>query len=159
MFGRMMDERLAKLHFWPSLIFITLVFGGQLIAGYSGQQRRLYDPFQYTFLEHLRSLNLKTSWAAFLLAASQTFFVVNFFRSMFAGKRAEDNPWKVPTLEWTISSPPPHYNFKEIPTVYRGPFEFANPEVEKAIGRDWLGQTEPLPDGVREPSAAMSAVS
>ena len=42
------------MHFWCSVIFITLVFCGQLVAGYAGQQRRLYDPYQYTFLQHLR---------------------------------------------------------------------------------------------------------
>ena len=56
MYGRMMDEKLGKAHFAFSIIFITLVFGGQLVAGYSGHQRRLYDPYQYTFLEHLLPL-------------------------------------------------------------------------------------------------------
>src|SRR5262245_1209420 len=45
MFGRMMSERVGRLHFWGSVIGITLVFGGQLLAGWSGQQRRLYNPF------------------------------------------------------------------------------------------------------------------
>src|SRR5438270_1402253 len=57
MFGRQMDQRLGKIHFWWSVVFITLVFTGQLLAGYSGQSRRLYDPYQYSFLKHLLPLN------------------------------------------------------------------------------------------------------
>jgi cytochrome c oxidase subunit 1 len=152
MFGRMMDERLGKLHFWTSVIFISLVFGGQLLVGYTGQQRRLWDPHQYTFLQHILPLNRATSWAAFALGLSQLFFVYNWFNSLVRGPRAEDNPWKVGTLEWTVSSPPPHYNYKEIPTVLRGPHEYADPKVIELLGRDWLGQTEVLPE--LPPSAA-----
>jgi cytochrome c oxidase subunit 1 len=142
MFGRNMNDSLGKLHFWGSVIFITLVFTGQLIVGYSGQQRRLFDPFQYIYNHHLRDLNRLTSFAGFLLAASQLFFVINFFRSVFAGSKAEVNPWKVGTLEWTVPSPPPHHNFDTIPTVVRGPHEFSNPDVRRELGRDWIGQTE-----------------
>jgi cytochrome c oxidase subunit I len=146
MFGRKMSEGLAKTHFWGSVVFITLVFCGQLVAGFSGQQRRLYDPYQYTFLQHLLPLNRMTSYAAFLLALFQLPFVYNFFKSIFAGEKAEQNPWNVGTLEWThAASPPPHYNFANIPTVVRGPHEFANPEVKAALGKDWIGQAEELP--------------
>ncbi|HKQ68031.1 MAG TPA: cbb3-type cytochrome c oxidase subunit I [Polyangiaceae bacterium] len=146
MFGRNMNEGLGKAHFWGSVIFITLVFTGQLIVGYSGQQRRLYDPFQYETLQHLRGLNRLTSFFGFCLATSQVFFVINFFRSVFAGTKAEANPWQLPTLEWQIASPPPYHNFDVIPTVVRGPHEFANPAVKKALGRDWLDQTEEFPE-------------
>jgi len=146
MFGKMMNETLAKTHFWGSIIFITLVFSGQLIAGYAGHQRRLFDPYQYTFLEHLRPLNKATSHAAFALGISQLVFVVNFFWSIFAGKKAERNPWKIGTLEWEIESPPKHHNYDVIPTVVRGPHEYANPDAKKLLGRDWLTQTEELPE-------------
>jgi cytochrome c oxidase subunit 1 len=147
MFGRNMNQTLGKLHFWGSVIFITLVFSGQLIVGYSGQQRRLFDPFQYHFLEHLRDLNRMTSFAGFCLAASQVFFVINFFKSVFAGSKAEANPWGLPTLEWETTSPPPYHNFDVIPVVVRGPHEFANPAVKKALGRDYLNQTEEWNEG------------
>ena len=63
-----------------------------------------------------------------------------------AGEKAEQNPWQVGTLEWTLCpSPPPHYNYATPPIVIRGPHEFANPDVIKALGRDWIGQTEPMP--------------
>jgi cytochrome c oxidase subunit 1 len=146
MFGRKMNEPLAKFHFWTSATFITLVFVGQLIAGYAGQQRRLYDPYQYTFLRHLLPLNRWTSYFAFALGASQLVFAYNFLRGVFAGEKAEQNPWSIGTLEWTMApSPPPHYNYAPIPKVLRGPHEFANPEIRKALGRDWVGQAEELP--------------
>jgi cytochrome c oxidase subunit 1 len=144
MFGRLMDERLSKLHFWWSAVFITLVFSGQLLAGYSGQSRRLYDPYQYDFLKHLRPLNQYTSYAAFILIAGQFVFIYNFLHSVFAGKKAPENPWQVGTLEWFTTSPPPHHNYDVIPTVLRGPHEFADPQVRERLGRDWIGQAEVL---------------
>jgi cytochrome c oxidase subunit 1 len=146
MFGRMMNETWGKVHSWFSVIFITLVFNGQLIVGYAGQQRRLWDPFQYTFLEHLAPLNQWTSYAAFVLGLSQIIFVVNFFHSLVAGKEATANPWEVGTLEWTVSSPPPNYNFERIPVVHTGPHEFNNPKVREHLGRDWIAQSEPIPE-------------
>ena len=53
----MMNETLGKRHFWLTSSPITLVFGGQLVVGYAGMQRRLYDPYEYEFLEHLHPLN------------------------------------------------------------------------------------------------------
>jgi cytochrome c oxidase subunit I len=159
MYGRNMDQTLGKWHFWFSVVFITLVFCGQLVAGYGGHQRRLFDPYQYTFLQHMLPLNRWTSYFAFILAASQVTFVVNFFKSVFAGSKAESNPWEVGTLEWTLPSPPVHHNFDVVPTVFRGPHEYANPEVKKALGRDWIGQTEELPKSEKasEPAAAAGA--
>ncbi len=158
MFGRKMNEPLAKAHFWISAVFITLVFCGQLVAGFSGQQRRLYDPYQYTFLRHLLPLNRWTSYFAFALGAGQLLFVYNFLRSVFAGQKAEQNPWGIGTLEWTMTtSPPPHGNYWPIPTVLRGPHEFANPEIKKALGRDWVGQAEELPSTVASPARTPAA--
>ena len=146
MFGRQMNQTLAKVHFYFSVIGVTAVFCGQLLAGYAGQQRRLYDPFQYAYIENLQSLNQYTSYFAFALGLGQLAFILNFFYSLFAGKKAEKNPWEVGTLEWTeCDSPPVHHNFDVIPVVLRGPYEFNNPEVAEKLGRDWIGQTEKLP--------------
>ncbi len=154
MFGRLTNVFLGKAHFWISVTFITLVFTGQLIAGYSGQQRRLHNTDSYTFLKHLMPLNRWTSYFAFALAAGQLLFVINFFWSLFKGEKADANPWQVSTLEWTVASPPPHHNYDKIPTVYRGPHEYANPEGRQALGRDWVGQSEALPS-----DATVSAVA
>jgi len=158
MFGRMMNETLGKVHFWGSVVFITLVFGGQLLAGYSGQHRRLFDPFQYEYISHLKMLNRWTSFFAFALAGTQVAFIVNFFYSIFAGKKAVDNPWEVTSLDWThTATPPVYHNFDIVPTVVRGPHEFANPEVKRALKRDYIDQVEELPlagSATGEPVAA-----
>jgi cytochrome c oxidase subunit 1 len=147
MFGRTMNESLGKFHFWGSVVFITLTFGGQLLAGYAGQHRRLFDPFQYEYIAHLRLLNRMTSMFAFSLFAVQISFVVNFFYSIFTGKKATQNPWEVTTLEWThAASPPVFHNFDVIPLVVRGPHEFANPVVKERLKRDYLDQVEELPE-------------
>jgi cytochrome c oxidase subunit 1 len=146
MFGRKMDERMAKAHALLTTLGLTGVFVGQLIAGYAGHQRRLYDPYQYNFLHNLLPLNRAVSWIAFALIAAQVLFVINFFKSIWAGEKATANVWEVGTLEWTnTTSPPPHHNFDDIPTVHRGPHEFNNPDVKKVLGKDWIGQSEDLP--------------
>jgi cytochrome c oxidase subunit I len=142
MFGRKFSEPLARAHFWISFLFITATFTGQLIVGYAGHQRRLFDPYVYEFLKHLLPLNRATSMFAFILGGSQVLFVYNFIMSIVRGPKAEANPWGATTLEWTISSPPPHYNYDPVPTVYRGPHEFAVPGVKEKLGKDWLGQSE-----------------
>jgi cytochrome c oxidase subunit I len=143
MFGRMMSEGLGKLHFWPTFLALNVVFGGQLLIGWAGMQRRLYDPSAYEFLAHLLPWNVWISRAAYVLGAAQLVFVVNFFVSLRWGKPAPANPWEVGTLEWTLPSPPPHHNFDVIPTVVRGPHELGHPDA-LARGKDWLGQDEVL---------------
>jgi cytochrome c oxidase subunit 1 len=142
MFGRHMSEPLGKLHFWLTITSLNAVFGSQLLIGWAGMQRRLYDPSVYEFLRPLLPLNRYISHAAFILGASQLVFVFNFFWSLARGKKAEDNPWQVGTLEWTTPSPPPVHNFDELPVVRQGPHELGNPAVRARFGRDWLGQTE-----------------
>ncbi len=159
MYGRALDERLGKVHFWFSLVGFTLVFGGQLLVGWAGQQRRLFDPFQYTFIQGLRGLNRGTSIVAFVLFAGQFAFVWNFFRTVFGkAEPAGANPWEATTLEWTdTTSPPPFHNFDVIPRVVRGPHEFGSPEVKRLLGRDWVGQAEKVPALDEAPVATAKA--
>jgi cytochrome c oxidase subunit I len=140
-----MNRPLGKVHFWLTILSLNVVFCGQLLIGYAGMQRRLYDPSAYDFLKPLLKLNRGISHAAFLLGAAQLIFVVNFFWSLARGRKADANPWQVGTLEWTVPSPPPHHNFDRIPVVRQGPHELGNPRVIEALGRDWLAQDEELP--------------
>ncbi len=148
--GRMYNFTLAKLHFWFSVIPITVVFCGMLLIGFSGMQRRLYNLEMYEFSKRLLPMNQLVSYVAFTLFFGQIFFIYNFIHSVFRGRQAPANPWEVGTLEWSIPSPPPHHNYDVIPTVLHGPHEFNNPKVK---GKDWLGQWEEIPDaGYREPA-------
>ena len=126
--GRQMVGWLGKLHFWPSLIFINGVFMPMFIQGMAGVQRRLYDPMQYAHAQPTQVLNVVMSVSAWLLGLAQIPFIVNFFYSIFWGRKADQNPWQATTLEWTAPSPPPHGNFTSEPVVYRGPYEYASPD-------------------------------
>jgi cytochrome c oxidase subunit I len=145
MFGRMMDSRLGKIHFWITFLGMTFVFAGQLMVGYAGQNRRLWNPFAYDIFKPLQPLNQWTSYAAFALFFGQAIFIWNFLYSMYRGKKADANPWQVGTLEWSIPSPAPVHNFDKIPIVYRGPHELSDPAMKAKLGRDWVGQAEELP--------------
>ena len=153
MFGRMMDERLAKWHFWLSFISINGVFCAMLVVGYGGMQRRLWNASDYMTFRHLAPISKIASYSAFLLGVTQFLFVYNFFKSIFAGKKAVANPWEVGTLEWSIPSPPAHHNFDVIPHVSHGPHEFNNPAV---TGKDWLGQWESIDDEPEVPPKAQA---
>jgi len=151
MFGRVMNTTLGHLHFWPTFVFYNLAFFPQHFLGVGGMMRRIYNPTQYEFLVHLQWWNVFITWSAFALGLAQLFFVINFFWSLFAGKKAPLNPWEANTLEWIAPSPPPHLNWGDkIPTVYRGPYEYASPEVDE----DYLPQSRFLPTGTRAPAGA-----
>ncbi len=141
MFGRMMNETLGKIHFALTLVGLSVVFILMFRLGAGGHMRRIADPMSYSFLKSLGATNVQITHAAFTVFVGQIVFLVNLVYSLFRGPVAPENPWDCTTLEWTTTSPPPHYNFKAIPTVHRGPFEYSNPEV---TDRDWIAQTEPL---------------
>ncbi len=143
MFGRMMNEPLGKVHFVLTFIFYNLVFFPMHNLGLQGMMRRIYDFTQYEFLQPLQPMNRFITMFAFALISTQVLFVINFFWSIFKGKKASNNPWNSNTLEWTVPSPPPHGNFAQMPTVYRGPYEYSSPESDD----DFLPQTTPPRDG------------
>lgn len=129
MFGRMLDETLGKIHFWGSIIAFNVIFIPLFITGAAGDQRRIYSYAQFAEqarpgLQHLR---MTATIALLVFITFQFVFIFNFVWSLRHGKRAEANPWLANTLEWTVPSPPPHGNFAELPTVYRGPYEYSSP--------------------------------
>jgi cytochrome c oxidase subunit 1 len=142
MFGRMMNPVLGHLHFWPTFVFFNLTFFPMHIIGVGGHMRRIYNPLQYEFLQHLQHWNVLMTVGAICLGLSQIPFFVNFAWSLFAGRRAPLNPWNATTLEWSAPSPPPHLNWGDrLPTVYRGPYEYSVPEAPE----DFLPQWQPAP--------------
>jgi len=125
--GRKMNELLGKIHFFFSFIFINGVFMPMFILGLAGVSRRLYDPMQYAHAQPTQPLNVFISISAWCLGLAQIPFIINFFWSIFAGKKTDQNPWQATTLEWTAPSPPPHGNFAKAPVIYRGPYEYSVP--------------------------------
>ena len=142
MFGRMMDERLGKLHFWITIVAFNGIFLPLFLTGAAGDHRRIYNyqhfPEQWT--SSLQNLRVFATIALLVLIAAQVIFFVNFIKSLKSGPKAERNPWKANTLEWVAPSPPPHGNFAEMPTVYRGPYEYGTP----GRSEDYWPQNEPV---------------
>ena len=144
MFGRMMDEKLAKIHFWATMIPLNGIFMGMMMVGWAGMHRRLYNPFVYEFMHKMIPVNQFITYSAIAMGMAQFIFLYNLFKTVFSKNypAAPANPWNVGTLEWSIPSPAPHYNFKEIPHVKCGPHELGNPNLPE--GRDFQYQTEEL---------------
>jgi len=147
MFGRMMNTTLGYIHFVLTFIAFNITFFPMHIIGIAGHPRRImgsrWDAVAgtgYQYLEPVQWMNKMMTHGAFLLAIAQVFFFVNFFWSLFKGKKAPQNPWNANTLEW-VAAPTPtiHGNFgPTLPTVYHGPYEYGNP----AVSEDYLPQTK-----------------
>ncbi len=144
MFGRMMDERLGKIHFFLSFVFFNGTFFLMHIIGMHGHPRRIADPTVYEYLRGsgIMGMNQFMTLSAFALGLSQLVFAYNFFYSLIAGPKAPDNPWHANSLEWSATtSPPPYFNFERLPTVYHAPYEYSVP----GVATDYLPQTQPRP--------------
>ncbi len=140
MFGRLMNERLGKFHFWITFIGVYCIFVPMHTMGIVGMPRRFAQFTEYEYLKTLHPLVVLVTIAAITTVLVQIVFYFNLIWSIFKGKRASDNPWDATTLEWTTASPPPHDNFAgHLPVVYRGPYEFAVP----GAANDFVMQTEP----------------
>ena len=140
MFGRMMNESLARWHFWFSFIGTYAIFMPMHYLGMAGMPRRYSQLTEVAYLHNLIPLQKFITYAAFITIAGQLIFLVNLFWSMFKGKKAVDNPWEATTLEWITATPPPHDNFGgQTPVVHNGPYEYSVPGAP----RDYVMQTDP----------------
>ncbi len=141
MFGRMMNETLGKIHFWGSIIPFNCIFIPLFVLGAAGQHRRIYNYEHFPELAgpQFQDVRVFATTALLVMLVFQLVFFYNCFISWRSGKKAGKNPWKANTLEWTAASPPPHGNWKELPTVYRGPYEYSVPGREL----DYWPQNEP----------------
>ena len=113
--GRMLNDNLGKLHFWLVMLGSNLTFFPMHILGLIGMPRRVYT---YSATSGFEAYNLLQTVGAFILAASFLIFLHNVFSALRKGARAGKDPWDGRTLEWTIPSPPPHYNFVTIPEIH-----------------------------------------
>jgi cytochrome c oxidase subunit I len=140
MFGRMMNETLAKLHFWLTFVGAYAIFMPMHYSGMAGQLRRYSQGTEVAWIKALTPIQVFISIAAFITIASQFIFLFNLFWSMKKGEKATDNPWEATTLEWTTATPPPHDNFGgRTPVVKNGPYEYSVPGAP----RDFVMQSDP----------------
>jgi cytochrome c oxidase subunit I len=114
MTGRLLDERLGRWNFWTMFVGFNLAFLPMHITGLLGMPRRIYT---YGPDMGWDTLNLVTSVGSFIFALGVLLFFVNVLKSLRSPATAGANPWDAPTLEWSVPSPPPAYNFAVIPTV------------------------------------------
>ena len=114
MTGRMLDERLGRMHFWGTIIGFNLTFFIQHFLGFMGMARRTYT---YPDLPYWTFFNQISTVGAYVFALGTLPFVWNLIVSARYGKIAGDNPWNAWTLEWATTSPPPHDNFTLVPPV------------------------------------------
>jgi cytochrome c oxidase subunit 1 len=112
--GRMLNETLGKLHFWLFFIGFHLTFDTMHIPGVLGMPRRIYT---YEPGRGWETWNLIITIGALVQGLAILVFVANLVFSYFRGPEAGNDPWDAWTLEWSVSSPPPSYNFASIPAV------------------------------------------
>jgi cytochrome c oxidase subunit 1 len=152
MYGRMLNTRLGYVHFWITLIGAYGVFFPMHFVGIAGAPRRYYDysvynEFDSESLEMMMDLNVIVTVFAIIAALGQGVFLFNFFYSMFRGPKAEQNPWRSTTLEWTTPVEHIHGNWPgELPEVHRWPYDLSKPGAEE----DFIPQTVPLAPGEEE---------
>lgn len=139
MFGRFLDERLGKIHFWVTAISFNVIFLPMFAIGLAGHQRRISDPTLFGYLKGHQHLHIIATVALIAMLIGQIPFVWNFFASLRRGRPCrENNPWCANTLEWQAPSPPGHGNFPTPPVVHRGPYDYSLP----GAARDWVSQAE-----------------
>ncbi len=112
--GRMYSETLGKLHFWVFFIGFNLTFGPMHWLGLNGMVRRTWVYAEET---QLGPWNMAVTVGAFIIAIGVLIFMVNWSWSKRNGPIAPMDPWDARTLEWTLPSPTPEYNFAVSPVV------------------------------------------
>jgi cytochrome c oxidase subunit 1 len=117
MSGRMYNELLGQIHFWVFFIGVNVMFFPMHFLGLQGMPRRYPD-----YPDAYAHWNMVATVGYMIMAGSMVIFFVNLFMSLFAGRKAEGNPWGegATTLEWTLSSPPPFHQFETLPVIEDG---------------------------------------
>ena len=142
MFGRFMNNTLGYIHFFITFAGAYLIFWPMHYEGIAGMPRRYYDYSAWETFRPFQGLNTFISIIVVFVFISQFLFIINFFVSIFRGKKVTtQNPWNATTLEWTTPVVPPHGNWEdEIPEGYRWPYDYK----DDGKGGDFIHQTVPL---------------
>jgi cytochrome c oxidase subunit I len=142
MTGRMLDERLGRIHFWITFLGAYAIFFPMHYLGLLGVPRRYYELGATAFIPpSAASLNVFITVAALIVGAAQLVFLFNLVWSLSRGREAGSNPWGATTLEWqTPQTPPGHGNWgRELPVVYRWAYDYSVPGAEW----DFVPQNQP----------------
>jgi len=140
--GRMLDDRLGKIHFWATFLGTYAIYLPMHYLGFMGVPRRYYSIGGTDFIpESAHSLNVSITIAALVVGAFQFVFLYNLIWSYFKGKPSGPTPWPATTLEWqTPDTPPKHGNFgAKLPVVYRWAYDYSVP----GAAEDFIPQNQP----------------
>ena len=144
LFGKMMNKQMGYWHFWLTFVSAYGVFFPMHFLGLAGVPRRYYSNTAFPMFDNLTDINGLVTMFAILSAVAQAIFMFNFIYSALRGKKAEQNPWKSNTLEWTTPVEHIHGNWPgEIPEVHRWAYDYSKPGMDE----DFVPQTVPLQDG------------
>jgi len=143
MFGRFMNETLGRLHFWGTMIGAYAIFWPMHYLGMAGVPRRYYSFETFDAFKHFAPMNKFITIAAIIVFALQVLFVINFFYSIFKGKKqTTKNPYGANTLEWTTPINAGHGNWPgKIPVVHRWAYDYGKD------GKEFIPQVMPLEEG------------
>ncbi|HMS69762.1 MAG TPA: cbb3-type cytochrome c oxidase subunit I [Saprospiraceae bacterium] len=143
MYGRFMNETLGKIHFWGTMIGAYLIFWPMHYIGMAGVPRRYYSFDTFDAFRHFDTLNKFITVAAIIVFFVQLLFVLNFFYSIWKGRKmTTQNPYGATTLEWSTPIEPIHGNWPgKIPAVHRWAYDYNKDE------REYIPQYVPLKDG------------
>ncbi|MGO4128439.1 cytochrome c oxidase subunit I [Inquilinus sp. YAF38] len=140
--GRMLDDTMAKIHFWVSFVGAYAIFFPMHYLGLIGVPRRYFELGETAFVPpSAHDLNIFITAAALTVGAAQLLFLFNLIWSVRHGRDAGGNPWRATTLEWqTPTTPPPHGNWgRDLPVVYRWAYDYSVP----GAAQDFLPQNQP----------------
>jgi cytochrome c oxidase subunit I len=114
MWGRVYNDKLAKVHFWLTFIGVNLTFFPMHFSGLAGMPRRIPD-----YPDAFAGWNAVSSWGSYISGIATIVFFWMLFDMLLRGKKAEANYWGegADTLEWTLSSPPPFHTYEELPRI------------------------------------------
>jgi cytochrome c oxidase subunit 1 len=140
MYGRYMNNTLGYMHFWITIAGAYMIFWPMHYEGLAGMPRRYYDYSIWESFKQFAELNRFISTVAMIVFAAQLLFLINFFYSIFKGRKVTSlNPWGSNTLEWTTPLRPGHGNWPgEIPEVHRWPYDYGKD------GKEFISQTTPV---------------
>ena len=143
MFGRFMNDTLGKIHFWGTMIGAYAIFWPMHYLGMAGVPRRYYRFDNFDTFSHFADTNMFITVAAILTFGCQIIMVINFFYSIWYGKKVTSkNPWGATTIEWTTPIHAGHGNWPgKLPTVQRWAYDYGKD------GREFISQIEPLKEG------------
>ncbi len=148
--GRMMSERLGRLHFWATIVGAYATFLPMHLTGLMGEPRHYAQLIGVPnaaghLLAGTLPLNRFITWSAIFLAAAQLLFFANLIHSLLRGKPAPPNPWQATTLEWHPALYPnaPVEAAAERIVVYRQPCEYQSSAGEELILPQWSSEAIP----------------